>query len=100
MVADEASLLEGAARLQPPIVVLDLSFAGGDLCSLLGRLVDRSPDSKVLMLTVHDETAVAEAALAAGAQAVVLKSRLATDLLPAIDELRGSRRYLSPEFSR
>jgi DNA-binding NarL/FixJ family response regulator len=38
MVADEASLLEGTGRLKPPIVVLDLSFAGGDLRGLLARL--------------------------------------------------------------
>ena len=100
MVADEASLLEGAEQLKPPIVVLDLSFAGGDLCGLLARLTERSPTSKVLMLTVHDEATVAKAALAAGAEAVVLKSRLATDLLPAVDALRGGARYLSPEFSR
>jgi len=100
MVADEASLLEGAGRLNPAIVVLDLSLAGGDLRGLLARVTERSPASKVLMLTVHDEATVAKAALAAGAEAVVLKSRLATDLLPAVDALRGGRRYLSPELSR
>ena len=100
MVADKASLLEGVGRLKPAIVVLDLSLAGGDLCGLLTRITERSPDSKVLMLTVHDEPTVAKAVMAAGAEAVVLKSRLATDLLPAVDALRGGRRYLSPEFSR
>ncbi len=100
MVADEASLLEGAERLKPPIVVLDLSFAGGDLRGLFARITERSPASKILMLTVCDEATVAQAALTAGAEAVVLKSRLATDLLPAVDALRGCGRYLSPEFSR
>lgn len=100
MVANEASLLEGAGRLKPAIVVFDLSLASGDLCGLLARITERSPGSKVLMLTVHDEATVAEAALAAGAEAVVLKSRLATDLLPAVDALRGGRCYLSPELSR
>jgi DNA-binding NarL/FixJ family response regulator len=100
MVADEASLLEGVGRLKPPIVILDLSFSGGDLGGLLARLLKSSPASKVLMLTVHDEATVATAALAAGADGVVLKSRLSTDLLPAVDALRDSRRYLSPEFSR
>ena len=99
MVADEASLLEGAGQLHPAIVVLDLSLAGGDLCGLLARVTERAPGSKVLMLTVHDEATVAMAALAAGAEAVVLKSRLATDLLPAVDALRAGRRYLSPELS-
>jgi DNA-binding NarL/FixJ family response regulator len=100
MVADEVSLLEGAGRLNPPIVVLDLSLAAGDLRGLLARVNERSPRSKVLMLTVHDEVSVAEAVLGAGAEAVVLKSRLSTDLLPAVDALRAGKRYLSPVLSR
>lgn len=100
MVADEASLLEGGERLQPPLVVLDLSFACGDLHGLLTRLAVRSPGSKVLMLTVHDEPTVAQAALGAGAEGVVLKSKLGTDLLLAVDALRDGRRYMSPELTQ
>ena len=99
MVADEASLLEGAGQLHPAIVVLDLSLAGGDLRGLLARLSERSPGSKVLMLTVHDEATVARAAVTAGAAAVVLKSKLATDLLLAVDALRAGNQYLSPELT-
>jgi DNA-binding NarL/FixJ family response regulator len=99
MVANEASLVEGAGRLKPTVVVLDLSLAGGDLRGLLARVAERAPDSKVLMLTVHDEATVAQAALAAGAEGVVLKSKLATDLLPAVEALRAGKRYLSPELA-
>jgi DNA-binding NarL/FixJ family response regulator len=91
MVANEASLLEGAGRLKPAVVVVDLSLAGGDLQALLGRLAERSPASRVVVVSVHDEPTVAEAALAAGAHAVVLKRSLATDLLPAV-EAPGWRR--------
>lgn len=100
MVADEASLLEGAGRLKPAVVVVDLSLSRGDVASLLGRLATGSPGSKVLVLTVHDEPTVAAAALSAGAGAVVLKRRLATDLLPAIDALLAGDRYLSPGILR
>jgi DNA-binding NarL/FixJ family response regulator len=99
MVANEASLVEGVGRLKPAVVVLDLSLAGGDLRGLLARVAERAPGSKVLMLTVHDEATVAQAALTAGAEGVVLKSRLATDLLPAVDALRGGKRFLSPGLS-
>jgi DNA-binding NarL/FixJ family response regulator len=99
MVADEASLLEGAGQLRPAVVVLDLSLACGDLCGLLARVAERSPGSKIVILTVHDEATIARAALTAGAEAVVLKSRLATDLLPAVDALREGRCYMSPELS-
>jgi len=99
MVADEASLLEGAGRLRPSVVAVDLSLSGGDLLGLLARVRERAPDSKVLMLTVHDESTIADAALAAGADGIVLKRNLATDLLPAVDALRAGKRYLSPELS-
>jgi DNA-binding NarL/FixJ family response regulator len=100
MVADAASLLEGAGRLSPAVMVLDLSLSGGDLRGLLARLGERSPDSKILMLSVHDEATVAEAALGAGADAVVLKRSLATDLMPALDALLEGKHYLSPGITR
>jgi DNA-binding NarL/FixJ family response regulator len=100
MVADEASLLEGAEHLNPAIVVVDLSLAAGDLRSLVASVTERSPGAKIMMLTVHDECSVATAALAAGAEAVVLKRRLTTDLLPAVNALREGKRYLSPDLSR
>lgn len=100
MVADEASLLEGADRLKPAVVVVDLSLSKGDVSDLLGRINAGSPGSKILVLTVHDEPTVAAAALGAGAGAVVLKHTLATDLLPAIEALLADDRYLSPGIAR
>ena len=94
-VADQASLKEGAARLQPALVVVDLSLAGGDLPSLLATLRKCAPSTKVLLLSVHDESAVASAALAAGADGLVLKREIATDLLAAVDALLAGRRYVS-----
>lgn len=68
--------------------------------ALLAQLDERAPGVKVLMLTVHDESTVAGAAMAAGVQALVLKSCLATDLLPAVDALLAGQRYVSPRISR
>ena len=99
MVADEASLLEGAGHLKPAVVVLDLSLSGGDLPSLLGRLVACTPCTKVLVLSVHDERSVTTGALKAGVSALVLKRDLATDLIPAIDAVLEGRIYVSPAVS-
>lgn len=100
MVANEASLLEGAGRLRPAIVVIDLSLSGGDAHGLLTRVSERTPGSKILMLTIHDQPSVAEAVLAAGGDAVVLKRNLATDLMPAVDALLAGKRYLSPGITK
>ena len=47
MVATEASLLDGADRLNPAVVVVDMSMSAGDLSGLLGRVRDRAPGAKV-----------------------------------------------------
>jgi len=91
MVADEASLLEGAGRLRPDVAVVDLSLARDSGLGWLQALRLRCPDLKVIVLSVHDEQAVRRAAMEAGADAFVLKRAIATDLLPAVDRVRGGR---------
>ena len=91
MVADEASLLEGAARLQPEVAIVDLSLARDSGLGWLRALRERCPDLKVIVLSVHDEESVRSAAIAAGADAFVLKRAIATDLLPAVDALAGAK---------
>ncbi len=91
MVADEASLIEGAARLQPDVAVVDLSLARGRGFEWLRILRARCPSAKVIVLSVHDEESVREATIAAGADAFVLKRAIATDLLPAIEAVQGAQ---------
>ena len=100
MVADVASLAEGAARIQPLVIVVDLSLAGGDLPALVHTLRHSAPAAKVLLLSVHDEPTIAATAFAAGADGVVVKRAIATDLLPAVDALLAGRRYASPLIER
>ncbi len=96
MVADEASLIEGAQRLHPSLIVADLSLAPGDSLGLVRRLRERAGDAKLLLLTVHDEPTVAHSTIAAGADGVVLKRAIATDLLRGIDSILQGVRYVSP----
>jgi DNA-binding NarL/FixJ family response regulator len=100
MVATEAALLEGAGRLNPVVVVVDLSLSAGDLSGLLRRIGTRAPGAKLLLLSVHDQGTVADSALAAGADAVVLKRCLVTDLMPAVNAVLAGKRYLSSGSSR
>jgi two-component system secretion response regulator SsrB len=91
MVADEASLLEGAVRLQPEVAIVDLSLARDSGLGWLRELRRRCPGLKVIVLSVHDEQSVRSAAIEAGADAFVLKRAIATDLLPVVDALAGAK---------
>jgi DNA-binding NarL/FixJ family response regulator len=84
MVADDASLLEGADRLRPDVAIVDLSLGRERSLGWLRALRSRCPDLKVIALSVHDEANVREAALEAGADVFVLKRAIAVDLLPAV----------------
>ena len=85
MVADEASLQESAARLQPEVVVADLSLARDRSLRWLERLRQRHPRTKLIVLSVHDEPSVRRAAMEAGADGFVLTRAIATDLLPVVE---------------
>jgi DNA-binding NarL/FixJ family response regulator len=89
MVADEASLIEGASRLQPDVAVVDLSLAPDSHLGWLHTLRQRCPDAKVIVLSVHDEQSVREAVMRAGADAFVLKRAIATDLMSAVSAVRS-----------
>ncbi len=87
-VADEVSLIDGAARLQPDVAVVDISLAKDGGLGWLPALRQRCPDLKVIALSVHDEQAVRIAVMEAGANAFLIKRAIATDLLPTVDRLR------------
>ena len=92
MVADEASLLEGASRLRPDVAVVDMSLAQDGGLGWLRAVHRRCPALKVIVLSVHDEQTVRRAAMEAGADAFVLKRAIVTDLLPAVARVRGDRK--------
>lgn len=96
LVADQVSLMEGAERLSPALVVVDVALAQGDVRQMLASIREHAPAAKVLLLSMYDEPAVATAAFAAGADGFVLKRAIANDLLPAVDALLAGRHYVSP----
>jgi len=89
LLADSHHSLKGARRVQPDVAVVDLSLSRhGDL-DWLRAVRERCLGMKVVVLSVHDERSVRQAAIDAGADAFVLKRAIATDLLPAIARLRA-----------
>ena len=89
MVADEASLLEGAERIRPDVAIVEISLARDSGLGWLRDLRRRCPEVKVIVLSVHDEQSVRRAAMEAGADSFVLKRAIATDLLDAVERVRG-----------
>jgi DNA-binding NarL/FixJ family response regulator len=91
-------LVEEALRLQPDLVVLDVSMPilnGIDA----GREIKRTlPDTKLVFLSMHSTAIYVRKAMEAGASAYVLKSGAAEELLKAIEVVGRGGTYFSPGF--
>lgn len=89
---DGAEALALATDLQPDVILLDINMPGLDGLQALPRLKERLPNSRVLILTMHDDVGYLQQALQAGAAGYVLKQAVDTELLMAIYAvLRGER---------
>lgn len=93
---DGASLLEGAERLRPDVIVADLALVPSDGLDLIRKLRAKANGAQLIVITSHEDANVDVAVRAAGADCVIVKRAIATDLLPAIDQLRALRDLHSP----
>ncbi|MGA8489747.1 MAG: response regulator transcription factor [Terriglobales bacterium] len=79
-------LIEAAKRLDPDVIVLDISLPVLNGFEAVLCLKESASRAKVIFLTVYEDPAFVTAAVAAGALGYVLKTRITVDLIPAIHE--------------
>jgi len=78
-------------ELRPNVVTLDLSMPGGDAVKVIEDLTREIPETRLVILTMHDDASMFRAAFAAGAAGYVVKSAADTELLTAIRTVAAGR---------
>lgn len=71
-------------ELSPDVVLMDIAMPGINGLEATRQIKAEHPETKVIVLTVHDEKAYREAANANGADAFLTKKTLLTKLLPTV----------------
>lgn len=94
-VSNGLNAVEEAERLDPDVLVIDISMPILDGLQAAARLRDANCRTKIVFLTVHEDQDFVAAALAAGASAYVTKEDVTTDLVPAIHEALQGGTYIS-----
>jgi two-component system secretion response regulator SsrB len=95
MVADEQSFLDAVTTFKPDLVVVGLSQHREEEANIARLLMERHPDLRLIVLSVHTEQTVVGQMLSAGIAGFVLKRAAATDLIPAIEEVLRGQVYVS-----
>ena len=95
-VTDGQQALDAARELKPDVLVLDISMPVMNGIETAHRLKEAGAEARIVFLTVHDDPDFAKEALEAGALGYVIKSRIASDLMIAINEVCAGRSFVSP----
>lgn len=103
-VAGEASdgqeLVNVSSRLSPDVAVVDISMPFMNGLEAANEMRRASPQTRIILLTRHDEDQYVTEALRAGVKGYVLKNQAATDLVQAIYHVCRGGFYLSPSISQ
>ena len=94
-----AEALELAERLRPDVAVLDISMPGESGLRVAAQLRQRSPETRALILSMHDNTEYVLESLRAGAQGYLLKDSAATELRGAVRAVQRGESYFSPAIA-
>lgn len=97
---DGREAVKAATRLKPDLVLLDIGMPSLNGLDATRQILAESPDTCVLVLTMHDSEQVVREVLAAGARGFLLKSDAGRDLVSAIEALQARRTFFTTRVAQ
>ncbi|GIV76934.1 MAG: DNA-binding response regulator [Litorilinea sp.] len=98
--ADGAACVRQAAALRPDVVLLDINMPHCNGLEALALLQQQAPQTRVLVLTMHDDVGYLRQVLASGGAGYVLKQAAGEELLSAIRAVHRGGVYLHPQHTQ
>lgn len=103
VVGEAADGLEGiqmATRLKPDVVISDLTMPNINGTEAVNIIKRRTPETRILVLTVHKAEEYIHMALKAGADGYILKDDSQDELINALSQILNGKSYLSPSICK
>jgi DNA-binding NarL/FixJ family response regulator len=97
--ATGAEALAAAAASRPDVVVLDISMPGESGLQVAARLRRELPETRVLILSMHDNPEYVLEAVRSGAHGYLLKDSAGTELRAAVRAVHGGDSFFSPPIA-
>lgn len=97
--ANGREAVEKAIEVKPDVAVVDIGMPDLDGIEVTRRIREAVPDTKVVVMTMHDSDLMVRRALNAGALGYLLKSDLSECLGRAVKAVAEGKRFLTPKAS-
>jgi len=97
--SDGREAVQQIEALQRELVLMDVAMAGLNGIDAARQVHASLPDTRIIMLSMHEDRQYVFEALKAGATGYVLKSAAFQDLIVAIETVMSNRNYISPALS-
>lgn len=91
--------VELTKQLSPDMIIMDMSMPNLNGIEATRLILQNSPNTKVVILSMHSDRHIVKEILEAGASAYVLKSNLFDEMLRALETVAKGGRYLSPRIT-
>jgi len=98
--SDGAEAIRLATQLRPRLIVMDCALPGMSGLDATRRILQKLPETAILMLSMHSEDTWVHQALDAGARGYILKSAVDMELITAIRRVIEGEIVLDPQLSR
>ena len=92
--ADGSQMIDRLDDLSPDVILMDLNMPGIGGLSATEMILERAPDTRILVLSMHDSPEYIATALSHGARGYVLKDVPTDEIRRAIDAVMAGQRYL------
>ena len=93
---DGRALVAMAQELEPDAIVADMTMPGLNGLDAARRILENLPETRIVLLTVHEDSMLAAEALRSGVSGYVVKRSAAGELQQALREALAGRTYLTP----
>ena len=99
-VEDEAGTADDGVRLsrlhKPDVVLLDVTMPGRSGLDAAPEILEAAPKARILVLSMQDDPSYVREAFASGASGYLLKEAADAELVAAVREVAGGKRYVHP----
>ena len=89
-----------AQKLKPDVILMDVSMPGIGGVEACRRILQRNPEQKIIVLTIHNEQTFPKRMLEIGARGYLTKECNVDEMLLAIKQVYNGKAYIAPSIAQ